>query len=135
MKYSCIGVFKHCFDDPKRITQFEERVVVTEASSPEEAEKIILAEFEEYSADGVEFLDVYEIQEIYEEGSTVTEIACNIKKFAGTDEEYLSKYWHDQRPLSCENVGWQHVWFNRGNGKSGCYNCQVERDGELWKSA
>ena len=133
MKYSGVGVFKHCFDDPKRITQFEERIVVADASSLEEAERIILAEFEEYATAGVEFLDLYEINEVFEEGNLVTEISSTIKIFTGTDEEYLEKYWNDQKPLSCESVGWQHVWFNRGNGKSGCYNCQEERDGELWK--
>ena len=136
MKYSCIGVFKHSSDDPKRIAQFEERVVVTEASSKKEAETIILSEFKEYATDGTQFLDEYEINEIYEdEGSLVTEVASSMKTFDGTDEEYLDKHWYDQKPLSCENVGWQHVWHNRDGGKSGCYNCQEERDGELWKKA
>ncbi len=56
-----------------------------------------------------------------------------MKVFAGTDDEYIERYWGDQKPLTCESKGWKHVWFNRGEGKSGCYNCQEERFGELWE--
>lgn len=135
MKFSGTGVFKHCFDDPNRVTQFEERVVVTDASSQGAAETIILAEFEKYATNGVKFLNVYVIEEMYPEEGQIVEIASSMKVFTGTDEEYIEKYWDDQRPESCDDVGWNHVWFNRGEGKSCCYNCQEERDGELWKNA
>ena len=53
MKYSGVGLFKHCYNDPKKIAKFEERVVLTDAASLEEAEEIILEEFKEYVTDGV----------------------------------------------------------------------------------
>ena len=136
MKFSCIGVFKHTHDNPEIITKYEERVVVTEASSKEEAEKIFLSEFKKYATDGIKFLNEYEINEIYEENdSLVTEVACSMKPFEGTAEQYLNRYWYDQKPLSCDDVGWKHVWHNQGGGISACYNCQEEREGELWKNA
>ncbi|MCP4696763.1 MAG: hypothetical protein GY862_07930 [Gammaproteobacteria bacterium] len=136
MKYSGIGVFKHSYDHPDRIAKFEERVVITEALSIEAAEKAILSEFREYSVEGIRFLDVLEVREVYDQGdSLVVDISNSMKVFEGSDEEYLSKHWSDQRPVSCECVGWQHVWYNRGGGKSGCYNCQEEHDGELWDKA
>ena len=135
LKFSGVGVFKHCYQNPNQITKFEERIVMTDAASKEEAERLILAEFEEYATEGVKFLRVYEVEEMYPEENPVIEIANSMKVFDGTDEEYIEKYWDDQKPLSCETVGWHHVWFNRGGGKSGCYNCQEERDGELYKNA
>ena len=135
MKFSGVGVFKHNFKNPNQITQFEERVVMTETPSYEEAEKFILEDFGEYATDGVEFINVYEIKEMYPEDGPVLEIASTMKVFIGTDEEYIEKYWSDQKPLTCDDFGWQHVWRNYGGGKSGCYNCQEIRDGELWKNA
>ena len=107
---------------------------MTEAPSYEEAEKLILDEFNEYAIDGVEFLDIYEINEMYQSEGPVLEIASAMKVFTGTEEEYIEKYWSDQKLLSCKAQGWQHVWFNKGGGKSACYNCQEVRDGELWKN-
>ena len=136
MKFSCIGVFKHNHDNPDVVTKYEERVVLAEAPSPEEAEEIFLSEFRKYATDGIEFLNEYEINEIYEEkDSLVTEVACSMKSFEGTTEQYLKRHWYDQKPLSCDDVGWKHVWHNHGGGISACYNCQEKREGELWKNA
>lgn len=132
MKFSGVGIFKHNYKNPNQITKFEERVVMTEAQTYEEAEKLILEDFDEYATDGVEFLNVYEISAMYPDDGPVLEIACAMKVFNGTEEEYFEKYWGDQKPLTCESEGWEHVWFNRGGGISGCYNCQEERKGELW---
>ena len=135
-KYSCIGVFKHTYDNPDIVTKYEERVVVTEAETAEEAEKLFLTEFREYAVDGIEFLNEYEINEIFEEkDSPVTEVACSMKTYTGTPEQYISRFWYDQKPVSCDDMGWNHVWHNRGGGFSVCYNCQEEREGELWKNA
>ena len=34
----------------------------------------------------------------------------------------------------CEAVGANHEWFNHDDETSGCYHCEVERVGQLWKS-
>jgi hypothetical protein len=132
MKYGCIGIFKHCFGGSNQIPQFEERVVMTEAASYEEAKVKILAEFKEYAGEGTIFLNEYEITEIDDE-KQVIEVASSMKVFKGTDEEYLERYYYDQRPISCDNEGWKHAWYNLDNQRSGCYNCQEVREGRLWK--
>jgi len=35
---------------------------------------------------------------------------------------------------NCEALGEIHDWYNVDNETSGCYHCQVQRDGRLWKS-
>ena len=123
MKFSGSGIFKHIYDDPNRITKFEERVVITEATSEPEAEKKILAEFKEYAQDGIVFSGEFTLSEIIE-SKLVIEVASTMRTFQGTDEEYLEKYWYDLQPETCDDNGWKHVWYNQGKGKRACYNCQ-----------
>ena len=33
----------------------------------------------------------------------------------------------------CEAVGGFHQWYNIDNEDSGCYHCEVIREGKLWK--
>jgi hypothetical protein len=33
----------------------------------------------------------------------------------------------------CEGVGQKHKWFNLDGVRSGCYNCRVVREGQLWR--
>src|ERR1043165_1526582 len=33
----------------------------------------------------------------------------------------------------CEAVGGEHEWYNRDNVTSGCYHCEVVREGRLWE--
>jgi len=131
MKFIGSGIFKHIYEDPNRISKFEERVVITEAASESVAEKQILAEFYEYAQDGIEFVDEFNISEIIEDG-VVTEVSSTMRIFQGTDEEYLDQYWFDLQPDSCDDNKWNHVWYNKGAGKSACYNCQEIRNGALW---
>ncbi|QMU60557.1 MAG: hypothetical protein GKR92_02135 [Gammaproteobacteria bacterium] len=133
MKYSGVGLFKHVFENLNKITKYKERVVMTEASSLKEAEQVILKEFKDYAIDGVEYLELYKVEEMYPEERPVTEIASTLKVFAGSDKEYIEKFWNGQRPYSCEDVGWSHVWYKKSEGISSCYNCREERDGELWQ--
>ncbi len=135
MNYSGIGVFRHTFDNQNKITKFEERVVLIEAATYEEAETLMLEDCEEYAQeDGVSFLGEFEISEISGRADKpVIEVARSIKVFTGTDEEYLQRFWDDQQPLSCDDNGWTHVWFKQADNLSACYNCQEEREGELWE--
>jgi hypothetical protein len=136
MKYSGVGLFKHHFHGSKQISQFEERVVLTEADSLEAVRKKIFEEFRHYCIEGTEFLNEYEIVEVRNpEFKDVIEVSCSMKVFDGTDEEYIARYWDDQRPESCDDLGWTHSWHNRKEGISGCYNCQEERTGELWRDS
>ena len=32
----------------------------------------------------------------------------------------------------CEAAGSQHLWYNVDGKRSGCYHCQIEREGQLW---
>ncbi len=131
MKFSGIGIFKHVYDDPNRIVKFEERVVITEAPSESEAEKHILTDFKEYAKDGIVFVGEFTINEIIE-SELVTEVASTMRIFKGTDKEYLEQHWYDLQPESCDDKGWNHVWYKKGAEKSACYNCQEVRDEALW---
>ena len=131
MKFSGVGLFLHTYEGTDKVNRFEERVVVAVVANADEAEKLILSEFNEYATDGVKFLNQYEINEVYEEEGPVWEVASSMKLFTGSEQEYIDKYWSDQKPVSCESVGWKHSWFNKGNGILGCYNCQKERKGKL----
>ena len=131
MKFSAIGIFKHTYDDPNRITKFEERTVITKANSESEAEQQILAEFKEYAQDGTVFVGEFIMAEIIE-SELVTEVSSTMRIFQGSDEEYLEQHWYDLQPVSCDNKGWKHVWYNKGAGKSACYNCQEIRNEALW---
>ena len=131
MKFSGSGIFKYIYDDPNRISTFEERVVITEAPSKSEAEKQILTEFREYGQDGIEFVGEFTVSEIIET-TRVTEVASTMRIFQGSNEEYLEQHWYDLQPKSCYDQEWQHVWYNQGEGKSACYNCQEIRTGVWW---
>ncbi len=134
MKYCGIGLFKHRYDDPNRITKFEERIVLTNAGSKAQAEKQILFEFQEYAAEEIQFLGEFIISEICE-GDPVSEVGNIMRIFDGPDEEYVKMHWNSGHPDTCNEKGWHHVWYNKGSGISACYNCKEERSGELWKSA
>jgi len=32
----------------------------------------------------------------------------------------------------CEKHGGNHEWYNKDNIRSGCYHCEVVRQGKLW---
>lgn len=35
----------------------------------------------------------------------------------------------------CEAAGGAHQWYNVDNFTSGCYHCNVVRDGQLWRNS
>ncbi len=135
MKFSGTGLFKHEYVDSKRISKFEERIVMVEADCETRAEELILSEFGAYAIEGISFIGVYDIREMYPGEGPVIEVASTLRIFEGTEEEYVHRYWNDLRPESCDKVGWVHVWFCREPGLSACYNCQEERVGELWRDS
>jgi hypothetical protein len=40
-----------------------------------------------------------------------------------------------QKGRDCESVGARHHWYNIDNEHSGCYHCEVIREGRWWKDA
>lgn len=134
MKFSGSGVFKHTYENSNQIPQLEERVVLLEAASFEIATQLILEEFSAYACEGIEFLNVYKIDELDEDPAPIIEVSSSMKVFSGSGQQYIERFWLDQRPDSCATVGWQHVWYNSGDGNSSCYNCNEEKAGELWKA-
>jgi hypothetical protein len=136
MWFSATGLFIHRFPVPGCVTQFEERVVIVEAENEDHAERLILAEFSEYASDdaGIELLDEYYLQEIEQpHGSKVVEVASTMRVSPLEPQEYIDRYWCDLRPDSCDQVGWNHAWFNVDNESSRCYNCLEVRPGKPWK--
>lgn len=47
--------------------------------------------------------------------------------------QYVAKYWHDGKPVSCDDNGWTHSWHNLDGKNSSCLNCREVREGQLWK--
>ena len=135
MKFSCMGIFKHSYENPLQKPQYEERIVLVEANSVENAKKLVYEEFLEYSFEGIELVHAFELKELYEEENSVLEVSSSMKVFLGTTEEYIGKFCSDLRPNTCTDLGWEHVWYNIGHGVSGCYNCQEERNGNYWGNA
>ena len=37
-----------------------------------------------------------------------------------------------EKGKNCEEAGGVHEWYNVDNSNSGCYHCQVVREGRLW---
>ncbi|GEM_PF-6900510 len=126
MKYSCIALYKHTFDDPRKVSQYEERVTMVEASSEKIAERLFLLDIKDYAIDGVTFLGEYSIFEQYPTDGRVLEVASKSRVFAGSDAEYIEKLWSDLRPERCEQNGWEHATYKIQDGLLGCYNCKAE---------
>ncbi|RLE36021.1 MAG: hypothetical protein DRJ61_01745 [Acidobacteria bacterium] len=135
--FSALGLFQFRNENPNKITRYEERVVVVQAESRSKAEEVILADFERYGSDdvGIEYLDEYWIEELEDPlGTDVVEVASTMRVIPQEPAEFIEAFWSELRPDSCDAVGWKHVWFNKGDGKSGCYNCCEVRPGQLWTS-
>lgn len=43
--------------------------------------------------------------------------------------------WVLDKGKDCEEAGGTHDWYNIDNEYSGCYHCQEEREGQLWKGS
>ena len=124
------------FPGKDRVPMFEERVVMVPAKDDDEAQQKIIADFREYGdgKDGCEFMGQFEIKEMYDPPSEeVIEVASTTRVTDIDPHEYIDRFWGDLRPISCDEVGKRHAWYNAGNGKSRCYNCKTNADGELWK--
>ena len=64
-------------------------------------------------------------------GTAVTEVAYLMRVSPLTPDEYIARHWGDVRPDSCDEIGWQHDWYNNGDESSGCHNCREIRPGRL----
>lgn len=42
--------------------------------------------------------------------------------------------WVAGKGKDCDRVGGWHRWYNVDGKVSACYHCQVEREGQLWKT-
>ncbi len=136
MWFSATALFRHTRRNRAFVSQYEERVVVVRAPTEAKAEELFLAEFAEYAPPGgpVRFLGEYSIQPLSEPpGSTVVEVGSMLRVTPIAPKEYLARYWGTLRPASCDTVGWTHVWYNKDDTLSACYNCLEERPGALWR--
>jgi hypothetical protein len=97
VKFSRKGIFKHTYEDPLRIAQYEERIVLIEADSFESGEQLANQEFSEYSSEGIELVYTFELHELYEESAAVLEVSSSMKVFPGTAEGYVETFCSDLR--------------------------------------
>lgn len=135
--FSAVGLFKHGYEHPDFVPQYEERTVLVRAASRKAAQKKVLAEFAAYARDGmkIEFLEAYAPEQLYDapSGRKVVEVGSRMRVSDLKPSRYIPAYWLDLRPSSCSRKGWKHAWHNRGGGYSGCLNCRARRKGELWR--
>jgi hypothetical protein len=125
------------------LPKFERRTTICSAPDEERAVEKLLAEAKEYpTSDHIKFLGDYLIQEIDEPPSdepveVAHEMSIGVDPNAGQivkPNEFLKNYWDRSRIASCDALGFEHVWHNRDGETSGCYNCDVVREGRLWET-
>jgi hypothetical protein len=101
--------------------------------------RILALDFElfigEYADDeiGIIFKGHYEICPLYDPVRAGSQVFWSMRISRLSPKKYVEKYWNDGKPDSCDEKGWAHVWYNKDNKTSGCYNCNEVRKGQLWK--
>jgi hypothetical protein len=141
--YSMTAIFHwECIGET--LPKFERRVTICCAADEEAATEALLREAKEYpTSENIVFLDDYCIEEIDERPSRVPievahELTIGVDLTTGAiidPGQFLEQHWCASRIESCDTLGFQHVWHNIDNLTSGCYNCKVVREGQLWKRA
>jgi hypothetical protein len=125
------------------LPKFERRTTICSASDVEQATERLLMEAKAYGAgQNIKFLGDYLIQKIDDPlGEEPVEVAHELT--IGVDpesgaiiepHEFLQQYWDRSQIESCDVLGFQHVWYNRDDVNSACYNCEVVREGRLWET-
>jgi hypothetical protein len=134
--FSAKQLFLHTPND-KRIKQwYEERIVLIRAATDDEAWEKAKAEGKEYSDfgdDSCRFIEIVDLFKLFEEPGDMKEV-YSIKNISSLKpDEYIFRFYPDS-PADCEENGEKHCWFNHDGRTSGCYNCQVIGEGELWRT-
>ena len=139
--YSMTAVY-HWEQMGSTLPKFERRTTICSAKDEEEATGILLTEAQDYpTSEHIVFLGEYTIQELDEEPSrepveVAHELNIGVEPNFGTiigPERFLDAFWDASRIEDCEALGLHHVWHNRDNKTSGCYNCRKIELGRLWE--
>ena len=125
------------------IRKYERRITICRATDELEATERLLREAKQYPIDVIEFLDDYKIQEIDAPPSdkpieVAHEMSLGINPKSGRPippEVFLSKIWECSRIRDCEALGIDHSWYNHDGERSACHNCEVIREGKLWRTS
>lgn len=135
--YGAKGLFKHLYGHKNLKDKYEEAVFVLKAASVDEAEQRASKLFNEYANEenGINFTGHYEICPLYHSVRNGSEVYWSMRISRLSPKKYVEKYWNEGKPDSCDERGWTHVWYNKDNKTSGCYNCKEVRKGKLWKKA
>ena len=124
------------------LPKFERRVTICSATDEETATEALLREAKAYpTSEHIVFLGDYFIVEIDEPPSeepieVAHELTIGVDITTGAiidPDQFLEQHWCASRIESCDTLGFQHVWHNIDNLTSGCYNCKVVREGQLWR--
>lgn len=124
--FSAIAIFKHSRKGSNFVPQYESRISIVKARNYEMAKKKFLKDFKKYSDESTEFLNVYEISEIYigEPGLSPIEVGSISRVSSLSSKKYVDQYWYGLKPKDCHKEGWEHYWFLQSKGVAGCYNCK-----------
>lgn len=138
--YSMTALY-HWMQCGNALPKFERRITICSAVDLVAATKILLRTAQEYASDEhIVFLGEYDVQEVDDSPSEEpTEVAyemtigVDIKTGQLIDpEQFIEQHWTAGKLDSCDRLGFNHAWHNIDNLTSGCYNCQIEREGQLW---
>ena len=135
--YNAKGLFKHVNDDKDMKDKYEETVFVLKAGSEDDAMERAIKLFNGYADEdiGIMFTGHYEICRLFEPVKNGSEVYWSMRISRLSPKKYVERYWNEGRPDSCDEKGWTHVWYNKDNKNSGCFNCNEVRKGQLWKKA
>ena len=132
--YSAKGLFKHLNTrTPKKQTRYEESIIILRAADEKGAEKTARDIYRKAAQKDFVFLKEIEICPIFDDPASGTEVYWFQRLSPLSAKAYVKGFWDDGKPRNCHSVGWKHLWYNRDNKRSGCYNCYTTRVGR-WDS-
>lgn len=133
--YSIRGLFRVTHSNLVVKPQYEESVILISAPNEGEAEKLAILYFKDQEDDTTTFENQIDLCPLTEEPGIGKEVFWTRRISNLTSKEYVEKYWDDGKPSNCEDLGWQHAWYNKDDKHSACYNCYEVKEGLIWKES
>lgn len=134
--YAAQCIFRHTDAGRGPKQTYEERIILLRANSADEAIARAEKEAKGYCADlnDCEYLGYVSVFHLFDDApGDGTEIFSSMQRSDLTAKEYLDRHYPDV-PADCEAIGETHRWHNLDGNRSGCYHCDVTRDGKLWRT-
>jgi len=116
---------------------YEERIILVKSDNDENAMDKGEKEAKQYAkgcSDGCEFTGHVEAWHLFDDKiEDLTEIYFDKHLSNLSSEKYIKRYFPADVMDDCQKHRLKHRWYNKDNKNSGCYNCRVVKEGQLWK--